>query len=284
MPNTLLFIAIFVCQIWLLSFYLPHRYTNRINYLLTHFPENEYPKLYPESEEKVKQVKVIYLIMNYVIMVIGIAILCQFSLFDDTYQQSDKYMDGLPLFYGLLQYIPVAYLEIAGRNQLKLMRLTDKRTNRSASLTPRSLFNFIPHWLIASVLFAFIASFTFDLYVNDWHFTEKVTIKLASLIATNALFAAIAYYHLYGKKCDPYQSDVDRQKVTQHTIYSLSAISIFVSMFFAAQTYVNHFDHSYAEIIINSLYFQILAIASFINIARGLDLKTMDFSGYRKDV
>lgn len=283
MPNTLLFIAIFVCQIWLLSFYLPHRYTNRINYLLKHFPESQYPKLYPESEEKAKSVKTIYLTMNYLMLLIGVALLCYFSLFDGSYQQKEKFLDALPLFYGMCQFLPIAYLEIAGRNQLKLMRLTDKRTHRKASLTPRSLFDYVPQWLIAGVALAFLGSLFFDLYINNWQFTEKVTIKLGSLIATNVLFGAIAYYHLYGKKCDPYQSETDRQKVTQHTIYSLSAISIFVSLFFAAQTFVNHFDLSYAEIIINSLYFQILAIASFVNIARGLDVKTMDFSGYKKD-
>lgn len=283
MPNTLLFIAIFVCQIWLLSFYLPHRYTYRINYLLKHFPASEYPKLYPETEDKIRKVKTIFLTINYLILLLGIVLLCQFSFIDTSYQQSEKYMDALPLFYGMVQFIPVLFLEIAGRNQLKLMRLTDKRTNRSASLTPRHLSDYIPTWVIAAVIGCFVASLTFDLYVNDWQFTEKVLIKLASLIATNLFFAAIAYYHLYGKRCDPFQSDADRQKVTRHTIYSLSAISIFVSLFFAAQTYVNHFDHGYAEIIINSLYFQILAIASFVNIARGLDLKTMDFSGYKKD-
>ena len=281
MPNTTLFILIFASQIWLLSFYFPRQLAARISYMLEHFPASDYPNLYPESPNKVKNIRRFFLLLNYAFAVVGIVLLCKYSLFDNSFQQSGRYYEHIPLFLGMLQFIPLVYLELAGRHQLKLMRVTDKRTNRAATLTPRNLFNFVSPWLLYTAIAVYIGFVSFELYVTGGEFTEKLVIKLSSITLTNLLFIYIARCHLYGKKLDPYQATADRDRITRNTILSLVAISIFVTLFCIAQTLVNTYEQSYLEIIINSLYFQIIATFSFINITRGINIKELDLSVYK---
>jgi hypothetical protein len=282
MPNTLLFYIIFISQIWLISYYYPQQVVARIKYVIKNFPPEDYSKLYPEPPKKVESLQKTYIYFNYVVAIVGLAIMSYFGLF--TSNTTDKYLEHIPLMYGMSQFIPLILLEVLGYKQLSLMRKMDNRTNRKAILQPRRLFDYVSPILVVAAALMYVIITAFELYMTQFTITFDLLVKLGSITLTNILFIGITLFNLYGKKLDPFQASEDRIKQVKFSIRSLIFISIFVSLFMMAQTLVNTFDLNYLEIIINSLYFQILAIFSMGAILRNFKVEEMNFDGYKNEV
>jgi len=280
MPNTLLFYIIFISQIGLISYYYPKKIVAKMNLIINNFPPENYPKLYPESLEKVNAIQRNYLRFNFIFLFIGIALLSYFGVFAPE-NTSDNYFEGLPLMYGMLQFSPMIYLELLGSKQLKLMRNTDNRTNRKADLQSRRLFNYISPLLLGAAIFMYFTFLISVLALNNFIFTENIIINIVTLTAVNILFIVIAIINLSGKKRDPYQASTDRDTQIKSSLHSLAFVSIFVSIFIIIHTLTNRYEMNYLEIIINSLYFQILAVFGLGNLIRNFKIEETNFDVYK---
>ncbi len=281
MAISIILLAVFICQIWLLSYYYPKQVTNRISYVLEHYTPEQYPKLYPESPEKIQKIKNSYLLLNYLCIFIGLAIIGYYGFIIDDFNNHLNVLDDLPLLFGIVQYLPVIYLELRGCRQLKLMRKLNKVTNRSAELQPRRLFDFIEKKYVVMAAIVYLFYLVFTLFISQFTLNAELGIKLATVTGVNLLFIILGAKNLYGKKRDPLQSHTDRVKQIQFTLQSFVFISIFMTIYLMVHSLLNQYQYSYGEIIINSLYFQVIALYSIGILLKRFNIKDVNFDAYK---
>lgn len=275
-----IFIA-FCCQIWFISYFYPKQVVRRIDYVLTNYPKNTHPKLYPVTPERIVSIKQIYLWLNYFFITIGILLLVNFSFIETDYASNLHFLDDLPLLYGMSQYIPYIFIELFCFKQLKRMKLLHLSSTRSAQLQPRKLLDYVPkHYLLLASL-VYVVFVAFELLINQSGITSEVVIKLTTVTFVNILFIGIALMNIYGEKRNPLQNDDERAKQTKFTLLSLVFISIFMTLYLMAHTWVNLYGYNYAEILINCLYFQFIALYSLGALLGRFKIEEMNFDAYK---
>ncbi len=281
MLTTVMICLVLLSQIWFLSYYYPNQVVHRIDFVLSHCPENEYPKLYPISTERIKTIKLGYQYLNYLIAFLGIVLFLYFTLVITDHENYLNILDDIPLLFGILQFIPLFLLELLGYKHLKLMREQNTQTNRKAELLPRRLFQFISPIYVYTAFAVYFSYIFFELYVSDFTFTFDTIIKIASVSLANILFIGLALTNLYGKKRDPYISNNERNKQTKFVLHSLTFISIFASIYLMVHSWVNIYGYNFAEILINSLYFQVIALFSVSALLGRFKVEEMNFDVYK---
>jgi len=284
MSITILFYVLFLSQIILISYYYPKQITHRIESVLKNYPPKDYPKLYPESADKVIAATARYKLLNQIILGLGLVLMAGYALMSADYEDNQKHAEGLPLMFGMVQFIPFMLLEISGFRQFKLMRKANKRTSRTADLTPRRLFDYVsPLQVISAVVLLFIFTY-FELYINEFTITSDFIIMMIALCLTHALFIGLAIWQLTGRRLDPHQATKDRSNQTQLSLQSMVAVSIFMSIFLIANSAVDAYQLGYLEIIINCVYFQVIAFLGIGNMLKTVRIDNIDFEVYRADV
>jgi hypothetical protein len=281
---TTLFFFIFLSQIFLISYYYPNKIITRINFVIEQYPPEQYAKLYPESVDKLNQGKKIFQLINNIIILIGLGSMVLYGMLASEYSDNQKHAEGLPLMFGMLQALPFMMLEMKGFKQLRLMRKADKRSNRTADLSPRRLFNFVsPMWLLLAVML-FISYIGFELVISQFNLTSDFLIKIASLCLCNILFIFLANKLLSGKKCDPHQSTKDRLKHIELSLRSMVAVSIIASVFIFALSAIDYYQLNNIEIILNSLYWQVIVFVGIGAMLRKMQVDDIDFDVYKTDI
>lgn len=285
MYYNLLFYIVFISQIYFISFYYPNRILSRTRQVITKYPPQSHPKLYPESLEYYTRAQRNYRIFNAVIFLIGLILLGSVISWDYSSGGNQKHAEAMPLFYGMVQFFPFILLEFSGFKQFKLMREADKRTTRKATLQPRRLSDFISPFYIWIAAITFVVYVLFELYMPNlqFHWNSDAFVRISSLVVCNLIFAVIILWNLFGKKLDPYQAHKDRVRQMEFTFKSLIVTSIAVSLFFIANIIVEEFNLDKIEIIINSLYFQLIALIGVGSMLRNLRVENIDFNVYKAD-
>jgi hypothetical protein len=279
----ILFYVLFLSQIILISYYYPKQIVKRIEGVLKNFPPEDYPKLYPESTEKVIAAKIRYQFLNQIILVIGLVLMAVYAFMSVDYDGDQKFAESLPLMFGMVQFIPFMLLEISSCRQFKLMREANKSTSRSAGLAPRKLFDYVSPIAVVSAIVLVITYVIFDLYVHDFVFTSDIIIKILTLGLVHVLFTGLIIWQLTGKRLDPHQAIKDRSQQTEFSIQSMFSISMFASLFFIADSAVDVYQLGYLEIIINSIYFQVIAFFGIGGMLRTIRLDNINFDVYKAD-
>ncbi len=281
MLANILFYIIFISQIVLISYYYPKKIVNIINNVLIKYPPNSYPKLYPESVTKIEKGLKIYQWLNRAMLVMGPLLLVLYVMLSSEYDNNQKHAEGLPLMYGMVQFIPYILMELAGFKQFKLMKKADTRTSRTADLQPRRLFDFIaPLYIVIAVALYFV-NIAHGLQSNQYQWSSELIITTTALTLCNLLFIGLIAFNLRGKKLDPYQDNKDRLKQSQFAIRSMVFISIIASIFIIATRAVDIYNFQAYEIILNSFYMQIIAIFGLGKMLKELTLENINFDVYK---
>jgi hypothetical protein len=283
MSITFIILLVLICQVWLLSYFYPKQVVKRINYVLTHCPENDYPKLYFVSSERIITIKHTYQILNYVLIFIGLGLIFYFSFIVSDYNKYINILDDLPLLFGIAQFVPLFILEILGYKHLKLMRQQQTQTTRKAELQPRHLFNFIPRYQVILAVLTYVSFIIYELVISNFTLNTDAVIKIGTVTMVNIMFTAIGMANLYGKKRDPYQENNERNKQTKFVLQSLLFISIFMTIYLMVHSWVNMYELNYVEVLIDSLYFQILALFSIGALIGRNKIDDMNFDVYKAD-
>jgi len=283
MSINILFYALFLSQIILISYYYPKQIIKRVDGVLKNFPPEIYPKLYPVPVEKVIASKTSYKLLNNIIIVIGLVLLTIHLYISADYVGNKKVAEGLPLMFGMVQFIPFMLLEVSGCRQFKLMRKANKSTSRTADLTPRHLFNYVSPLSVVLAVVLLLAFVSFDLYINNFTITSDLIIKVLTLCLVHALFIGLAIWHLTGKRLDPHQSIEDRSNQTEFSLQSMVSVSIFLSLFLMANSAVDVYQLYSLEIIINTLYFQVIAFFSIGGMLKKTHIDKINFDVYKAD-
>lgn len=278
-----LFYPLFAAQIVLLSIYLPAKMNKLMSAALEKYPPAQYPKLYPQAIDKYLIGQWKYRMFNNAIAVIGF-ILLGLLLFvvDHASFADDGYIsEAWPAFYGMLQFLPLIVLEISASGQMKLMRDNNTSTTRSADLTPRRLFDYVPSALVAAAVVAALAAALFEMAIHDFVWSSDRAARLSILVVVNAFFLIIAYNLLKGRKPDPYQSAADRARLVSRNLRSLLFTSIAISAFAVLQSLDSVYDIDYLDAVVMSLYLQVVAILSFGYLLQQQLADDIDFEVYR---
>lgn len=283
MTMSTMILLVLISQVWLLSYFYPKQVVKRINFVLNNCPELDYPKLYPISSERINVIKSIYQVFNYFFMAAGIALILYFTLIVDDYSKHINILDDLPLLFGIAQFLPLFLLELIGHKHLKLMHQKNTQTSRKAELEPRRLFSFISPLYIVLAVLTYLSFITYELFLSNFTFNLDTTIKIGSITFVNIMFIALAITNLYGKKRDPYQENNERNKQTKFALESFIFISIFMTIYLMMHSWVNIYEFNNLEVLINSLYFQVLALFSIGAILGRLKVEKINFEVYKAD-
>lgn len=283
MSMSIILLLVVISQVWLLSYFYPKQVVKRINYVLTHCPEQDYPKLYPVPAKRIHTIKLVYQTMNYLFMMIGAGLILYFTYIVPDYRAHINILDDLPLLFGIAQFIPLFILELLGYKHLKLMRQQNTQTNRTAELQPRLLFNFVSPFYLALAVLTYLSFIIYELFLCDFILNVDAAIKIGTVTLTNIMFIAIGMANLYGKKRDPYQENTDRNKQTKFVLESFVFISIFMTIYLMMHSWVNIYELNILEVLINSLYFQVLALFSIGALLGRFKVNELNLNVYKAD-
>jgi hypothetical protein len=199
MQDNILFYLVFLIQLVLISYYLPNRILARMRHVITNYPPSEYPKLYPQAVGDYQQSHRRYQRFNHFVLAVGVCIIAGDAWWSATY--GGGIAEVFPVAFGMIQFIPMMWLELSEYGQFKLMRKVNANTKRKAELSRRRLFDHVSPALVLTVVGLFLATITLDFYWNDFklQWGGDVLIRAITLTVCNVLFMLIVRFNLHGK-------------------------------------------------------------------------------------
>ena len=284
--NNLLFYIAFLGQIFLISYYIPGKIRQRMQYVCKHYPPEQYPKLYPQSIEKYEIGQSVYRIVNRVILMLGFVILFAivFVVDHSTFADDGYISEFWPMAYGVIQFLPLSLLELSAFGQLKMMRKANMSSTRTAQLRPRRLFDFASPRLFGLTIVMYLAAIVIDLYVHDFavDWTHDTIQRAIVLSVTNLLLVALGAWLLHGKRLNPHQSVEDRLRHIRLSLSSFLYISIAMSVFFMLQAVDDVYDMDFLNATLLSVYFQVIVLLSIGHVLRSQRVEDMNFDVYKE--
>ncbi|MCJ8313165.1 MAG: hypothetical protein HRU38_13675 [Saccharospirillaceae bacterium] len=112
-------------------------------------------------------------------------------------------------------------------------------------------------------------------------FGSDTFVIIASLILANSLFAFVIYINLRGKKQDPHQSSIDRNRQIDTAIKSMVYMSIVVAAFGILAGLLNEYDLDYLEAPMMSLYLQLIIVYSIKTQFKAFNIDEINFDVYK---
>ena len=285
--NNLFYIA-FLSQIFLMSYYFPNKLLARMRNVLTTYPPETYPKLYPRPIEHYKMAHLAYKYVSRFILLLGLFILfaVMFLVDHSTFADDGFISEMWPAAYGMIQFLPLMAVEFSELSHFKQMRKANSKSKRTADLRRRGLTDLISPPLLGMAVLLFTGAILFDLYVHDFavswgHDTIQRALVMA---ATNGLLAMVGAWTLHGRKLDPHQSAEDRIQRISVNLKSFVFVSMALSVFIAITAADDVYNLDAVDALIMSVYFQAIALLSLGYTLRNLKLDEIDFDVYKNDV
>jgi len=274
-----IFYILFLSQILLFSVYFPNKIYQRMRYVIIHYPRNQYPKLYPQPIENYHRFHSHYRLANRLIAAVGLVILTLSIVFNNKGEFIEPQV--LVWLFFMVQFMPVMMIELSEFSQFKMMRTADRSSVRSATLSPRSLANFIaPKWLYVALvilLIAIVYGFNFTISIEG-----SAVFAAGILLFVNSFFASLIYWHLYGKKLNPHQTEADRQKLISVAIKSLVFISISASIFLMVTLSIKEYQLNSLAPLAMTIYLQAIALFSLGNSIGSIKVDEINFDLYKE--
>jgi hypothetical protein len=207
--TTYLYLA-FLLQIIVISAFIPRLINNRFKHMMKTHPPAQYPKLYPKSQAHMQKNMKLFIILNGVVLLIGLAILAHAYL---TGQKELLAWDtqGTLNVYFLLQLVPFMLLGIKGMKYHQMMRQIDQSSQRTAALAPRKLTDYVSVsllWLTAISALILVLTIVYMHYHPFQGFAGLW--NLLYMGGLNLFFFVMIFFQIRGKKTDPHQSNHDR--------------------------------------------------------------------------
>ncbi len=287
----IIFYAVFISQIFLISYHYPKKTYDRNAYVFNTYPASEYPKLYGHSKYidavgELKKATRRYLRINYAIALLGVGVLLAMVLSGykpSSIKENENIL--LVVFYFLLQSIPHIMAEISAHKWYKHMRNTDRPSTRKAELHPRKLFDFISPFSLAFAVLAFAMWLVYYLYNKGlgtaWDWQSYITIFV--MVGLNFVLIALGYRYLRGAKLDPHQARADHHKFTgiilRIFVFAIILMSLQLTMFDG----INQNGWDMFEPAAMSLCFQLAVFFGIGELLRSFKIENIDFSVYKKE-
>lgn len=281
LENTVFFILLFV-QCGLVSWYLPSLLYKRMRRVITEYPPQQYPLLYPKAEEKYhrfhRRFKLAYqCIFSGSVLIVCFALLEGVSLEEGIWAM-------LPWFLFMVQMIPNMVVEVSEFSHARLLREKNKNKIRVAGMASRNVLDLISRSLFVSWLSIQLLCIAAIGWVDNFQFVIGNSAFWSVLIIVFANVAGAAYLKMLvsGKNQDPHQAPEDKFRASKGVAKSMLYISIGVSLFGAVMQVVNHYELQRLEPIIMCIYCQVIALVSIPTILKATSLEKLNFDVYRE--
>ncbi len=282
MRTNILFISLFLTQIFTLSFYLPRKVRNRINYVLKNYPPAQFPNLYTQSIE-VYQMKVkMFWAFNLLILAAGMMIVVGLIVYspDLSAANTERWDQALVAVWFFVQVFPMILMEIGAFSHFKRMREANSQTTRKALLQPRRLFDFISPALIGAAVIIYALFVALVIYMRQFDYPWfGGYANIAGVTIVNLLFAGMLFWKMYGKKQDPYQADGTRKEEIRLVAKQMVFTSIAVTIHIAMSILLAAFELRHLQSVAQIVYFQLIAIVGF----QMLRVDQIDFEVYKSE-
>lgn len=276
---TLTVLGVFLCQLALITFYLPFKWRRNRRQMFEQHPQSQYPKLYAQPLEVELARLNIRKYCDVFVGLMGIGLV----IYTLSGALSVDELSIILLVFSGFQILPRAMTGrwIRQNTQLLKERGMHVQTQKTV-LVARQLSNFVSTGYLAIAITTYVISVTFGifLYLGDmWKGASGGIVALLALDTLMVVFLAwLIYSSLYGPRKDFYQSHVDRMARIGNTIrqcVSLIAIyNVFIMLLFMIVVYGFGLAHNY---MITSFCLQLmLFLQSRKNSER-------DFSVYKAD-
>ncbi|WND02390.1 hypothetical protein QGN29_12600 [Temperatibacter marinus] len=284
-----IFYTIFISQIFVLSLYFPYAISQRITNIVSNYPPDEYPKLYPNYSNKfvgrtLFRMK-IFKTINALIAALGFTLLG--LMLGSGYTPAQKGGDEIfVMFYFILQTLPIAYIQISEAMMMKAMRNNFDERIRRADLSVRRLSDYISPLYVVIAAFAFVICMTYFILdkgpINQWEIEVFITVGTLSII--NLVYGYNIYRTIYGKKVDPYKATKDQEKLIKTVVQVTVISSIMISVFIFCTQFADRNDLEVLDPPLVSFYLQLCAILGMGLAFKNQQLQDIDFSVYKEEL
>ena len=281
MPDNIIFYIVFLSQIILISYYYPSQILRQMKTVLTNYPPDQYPKLYPKPVEYYRMGQRIYQAINLAILVIGVILLI--TVAKGSNSPFNKISEVVPFGYWMLQVLPILIMELLGFTNFKLMRKADTKGTRFAELNPRRLFDFISPAVFGLAIFMYFAClmFFYNIHQFQFHPSNDTFVIFVTLTFMNVLFAGIIFKNLRGKKLDPHQAHEDRMRQIETAIKSLFVMSIVASIFLITVEGMQELELKHHIASLMSFYLQLTLVIGLGAMLRKIRIEDINFEVYK---
>ncbi len=274
--NNLLYI-VFIAQIFFVSYYFPMKLVKQTRRILEKYSPEEYPKLYPVSKDAAVMKISNFKHFNLGIALVGIAIVIH-GLITQSEELLNADSMAVILAYFMLQWVPLLIMELSGLQYLKLMRMANRSSKRSAVLKPRGILNYVSKPAFAFTIFmqlAFVAVVIYFIY-NPFEGFGGVA-NLAGIAFADCIFIAILLWHIRGKK-NPYLAAEDRDKQIKKLVSVMLMTSNLMIIFVGFELVMSATGSRHLLDPFMSMYFLAIASVSY----QAYQVEGIDFEVYRE--
>ncbi len=257
--NFLLY-AVFISQIFIISYFLPLKLKMRADKIMTNYPPEKYPKLYPLSYAEIVSKIHQLMLLTYAGLGIGILIVMHGLYFQTDEMLGWDSQSVIMIFY-IIQVIPLAFLALFGERYFKKMRSVNKTSIRTALLAPRSLTSYASKRLIGLAIIVYILFVILVAVISRYPFDGFAGyINVFGVTLLNGFFALIIFKYVYGKKIDPHQSDEDRFKQVSRVVKLMLFSSIAATLSISIHFLLSAFDLRHLNDVVASIYYQLIML------------------------
>jgi len=261
--NFLLY-AVFISQIFIISYWLPLKLKKRANEIMVKCPPEKYPKLYPFSHQEIVNKVNQLMLLTYAGLTIGILIVMH-GLYYKTDEMLGWDSQSVIMIFYVIQVIPLAFLALFSERYFKKMRSKNRASIRTAQLAPRRLTSYASKWLIGLAITVYVLFVILVAVISEYPFDGFAGyVNVFGVTLLNGFFALIIYKYVYGKKTDPHQSDEDRfqktSRVVKLMLFSSIAATVSISIHFLLST----FDLRHLNDVVASIYYQIIMLVMIL--------------------
>lgn len=237
------FLVMFAVQVLVLSVLLPGMLARRVRMVLTRYPVEQFPQLYPEGSGSFAGGFAIYRALNWVAAVVGLTLLAWLY----GYMQQPDWRAGrvaaLATVYMAAQFIPLVLLGVTGAKLNRKFKSTFPEDKRRATLRPRGLFDFVSPAVVGLAALGYVMYVTLVLYIGRHPFRgfAGAMINIGIITLTYALMGLFIYLALYGRKRSPLQTQANRLRTIEigvkGCVYTCLAIVVLMSLTLTLQMF-----------------------------------------------
>ena len=242
------------------------------------YPPSEYPKLYLEPKEYyLNKIEVFRNLVSFALITCFLVVLISWSMGNSANEEM------LVFICFALQSLPILILAALSTKHVQNMRKAHTTTQRSASLHPRKLFDFISPFLVSIAAVLFIVFLITYLIVHDFEiYKEQSIITFIGSILLQGYFIGMLFWKLNSRKQNPLVSESDRineiKTVAKIAVYASIAMSVYLT----TATVMDEFKFlDVLDPIVMSVYLQLIVIFGIGTEIRSIKINQLDFESYK---
>jgi hypothetical protein len=267
----LLFYIVFLAQILLISACVPYLLGRRLRRVLDALPASTQPQLYPRPLVAYRTGLAVFAWFNRLLVVAGLALLVIVYRVHGT---ETPIPESWPAFFGGVQFLPMLVMDLFCLNLFRRLREIRPVKQRSASLAPRHLGDFLPRWLLALALAMVAAAILTDLYLHGFILDPRTLTRTLTVLVTNGLLALLGWRKLRGRSAAPHRNPEARHRSIGAQLTVLAVISIAFSIYMLLHAANAVLGLHNFDAILMSLYFQTaMAVSITITLRTAMALR-----------